>query len=457
MGDLAERLVAEAGELARDRAPRRTRRARPRRSRTAGRSRARTRCRAGRGTRGRSRAPPAPPAAASCRCPARPGSAAATARRGGASSARSTASSSGRPTRRWSSTLSHLGVEHNPETASRVRSGSAADVARRSDEARSVPCFVIHHRHLPASAGSRSTRSAVMTACSAAPALAGCVRRARDLVDRRGRDPSRRSRCCLLRGAARDGHARGRCRSPLTPRSSATTPYPRRWKALGVLALSLFVVTVGNTILNVGLPTIRNELGASASQLQWIVDGYLLVFAGLLLTAGSLGDRFGRRRALVTGLLVFGAGSLPPTLSEQRRDADRFTRADGPRRRRDHADDAVDPDQHLPRARAARRRSPSGPRCRASASPSGRSPAAGCSSTSAGTACSWSTCRSSPSRSLGAAAAGARVARSRGAQARPARRRPVDRRADDDRLGRDRGARARLGQPDRSSPRSRSA
>ena len=96
----------------------------------------------------------------------------------------------------------------------------------------------------------------------------------------------------------------------------ATAPYPRRWKALGVLALSLFVVTVGNTILNVGLPTIRDELGASASQLQWIVDGYLLVFAGLLLTAGSLGDRFGRRRALVTGLLVFGAGSLAATLSD---------------------------------------------------------------------------------------------------------------------------------------------
>ena len=82
-----------------------------------------------------------------------------------------------------------------------------------------------------------------------------------------------------------------------------------------MLALSLFVITVGNTILNVGLPTIRDELGASASQLQWIVDGYLLVFAGLLLTAGSLGDRFGRRRALVTGLLVFGAGSLLAALS----------------------------------------------------------------------------------------------------------------------------------------------
>jgi EmrB/QacA subfamily drug resistance transporter len=87
-------------------------------------------------------------------------------------------------------------------------------------------------------------------------------------------------------------------------------PYPRRWQALGVLALSLLVITMGNTILNVGLPTIREELDASSSQLQWIVDGYLLVFAGLLLAAGSLGDRFGRKLALISGLIVFGLGSV---------------------------------------------------------------------------------------------------------------------------------------------------
>ena len=126
-------------------------------------------------------------------------------------------------------------------------------------------------------------------------------------------------------------------------------PYPRRWKALGVLALSLFVVTVGNTILNVGLPTIRDELGASASQLQWIVDGYLLVFAGLLLTAGSLGDRFGRRRALVTGLLVFGAGSLLAALSDSADELIASRALMGLGAAGDHADDAVDPDQHLPR------------------------------------------------------------------------------------------------------------
>ena len=92
-------------------------------------------------------------------------------------------------------------------------------------------------------------------------------------------------------------------------------PYPRRWQALGVLALSLLVITMGNTILNVGLPSIREELGASSSQLQWIVDSYVLVFAGLLLAAGSLGDRFGRRRALASGLVVFGLGSVLASLS----------------------------------------------------------------------------------------------------------------------------------------------
>jgi MFS family permease len=71
--------------------------------------------------------------------------------------------------------------------------------------------------------------------------------------------------------------------------SAETQPYARRWQALAVLAVSLLVVSVGNTILNVVLPTIQQELDASSSELQWIVDGYLLVFAGLLLTAGTLG------------------------------------------------------------------------------------------------------------------------------------------------------------------------
>ena len=84
----------------------------------------------------------------------------------------------------------------------------------------------------------------------------------------------------------------------------------RRWLALGVLCLSLVLVVVDNTILNVALPTLGRALDASTSDLQWMVDSYILVFAGLLLTAGSLGDRFGRRRALTAGLVVFGVASI---------------------------------------------------------------------------------------------------------------------------------------------------
>jgi EmrB/QacA subfamily drug resistance transporter len=97
--------------------------------------------------------------------------------------------------------------------------------------------------------------------------------------------------------------------------SPETNPYPRRWQALIVLAVSLLVISVGNTILNVGLPTIQEELDANSSQLQWIVDGYLLVYAGLLLAAGTLGDRFGRRKALLTGLIVFAIGSVTAAVS----------------------------------------------------------------------------------------------------------------------------------------------
>jgi EmrB/QacA subfamily drug resistance transporter len=89
----------------------------------------------------------------------------------------------------------------------------------------------------------------------------------------------------------------------------------RRWWILIVLCLSLLVIVVDNSILNVAIPHIQRELGASTSQLQWIVDAYSLVFAGLLLTAGSLGDRFGRRPALQFGFATFGLGSLLAALS----------------------------------------------------------------------------------------------------------------------------------------------
>jgi EmrB/QacA subfamily drug resistance transporter len=87
-------------------------------------------------------------------------------------------------------------------------------------------------------------------------------------------------------------------------------PYARRWWALGVLCFSLIVIGLDNTILNVALPSLVRDLGANASQLQWTVESYVLVFAGLLLTMGALGDRFGRKRALQAGLLVFLGGSI---------------------------------------------------------------------------------------------------------------------------------------------------
>ncbi len=88
--------------------------------------------------------------------------------------------------------------------------------------------------------------------------------------------------------------------------------YQRRWKILAVLCGSLIIVIVGNTVLNVALPTLADpeQLGATSTELQWMVDSYALVFAGLLFTAGALGDRFGRRGALQAGLLVFALGSL---------------------------------------------------------------------------------------------------------------------------------------------------
>lgn len=86
--------------------------------------------------------------------------------------------------------------------------------------------------------------------------------------------------------------------------------HERRWWALAVLCAALLIITVDNTILNVAIPHLVDDLQASTSQLQWIIDGYTLVFAGLLLTMGSVGDRFGRRGSLVVGLLIFGTGSL---------------------------------------------------------------------------------------------------------------------------------------------------
>ena len=92
--------------------------------------------------------------------------------------------------------------------------------------------------------------------------------------------------------------------------SRESVAYRRRWWTLGVLSTSLLIIGLDNTILNVAIPTLQREFDASATSLQWMVDAYILVFAGLLLTMGSLGDRYGRRLALQVGLVVFGLSSL---------------------------------------------------------------------------------------------------------------------------------------------------
>ena len=85
--------------------------------------------------------------------------------------------------------------------------------------------------------------------------------------------------------------------------------HPRRRRILLVLCLSLLIVVIDNTILNTALPTLARVLHAGTSSLQWITDAYTLCFAALLIPAGALGDRFGRRRSLIAGLVVFALGS----------------------------------------------------------------------------------------------------------------------------------------------------
>src|SRR5436190_916742 len=84
----------------------------------------------------------------------------------------------------------------------------------------------------------------------------------------------------------------------------------RRWWILVVLCLSSLVLVVDGMALTVAVPQMTRDIGATAQDTQWILDSYVLVFAGLLLTSGSLGDRFGRRKVMIIGLLLFGAASL---------------------------------------------------------------------------------------------------------------------------------------------------
>jgi EmrB/QacA subfamily drug resistance transporter len=98
--------------------------------------------------------------------------------------------------------------------------------------------------------------------------------------------------------------------APAIPLHERPEIHARRWFLLAIMCLSLVLVVMSVSGLNTALPTIQRDLQASASELQWIVDSYAVLFAGLLLSAGAIGDRFGRRGALLAGLVVFGVGAL---------------------------------------------------------------------------------------------------------------------------------------------------
>ena len=93
------------------------------------------------------------------------------------------------------------------------------------------------------------------------------------------------------------------------------TRYAFRWIGLVFIGIALLTVSFDNTILNIALPTLSRELHASTEQLQWVTDAYTLVFASLLLISGAISDRYGRRKTLLTGLILFGIGSATVTIT----------------------------------------------------------------------------------------------------------------------------------------------
>lgn len=98
---------------------------------------------------------------------------------------------------------------------------------------------------------------------------------------------------------------------PLAPPS-----HPQRWLILGVICLAQLTVLLDNTVLNVAIPSLTRELDASTADVQWMINAYSLVQSGLLLTAGSAADRYGRKKMLAAGLALFGIGSLVAGLAD---------------------------------------------------------------------------------------------------------------------------------------------
>src|SRR5919199_3643230 len=99
-------------------------------------------------------------------------------------------------------------------------------------------------------------------------------------------------------------------------RASMFDPATRKWWTLGAVAVGLFMIMLDNTVVNVALPTIRRELDTGLSELEWIVTGYALTFAALMLIGGKLADAFGRRLIFVLGIAVFTLSSLACGLAD---------------------------------------------------------------------------------------------------------------------------------------------
>src|SRR3954453_22286178 len=108
-------------------------------------------------------------------------------------------------------------------------------------------------------------------------------------------------------------------RDPAAVRGTPSEEWPgyaRRWWVLATMTVCLLVVIMGNTVLNVAIPTLQRDLGATHGELQWAIDAYILVFAGLLFTWGVIADRIGRRKVLLIGLTVFAVGSVFAAFSD---------------------------------------------------------------------------------------------------------------------------------------------
>ena len=104
----------------------------------------------------------------------------------------------------------------------------------------------------------------------------------------------------------------------LTRYSHLITDDNRKWWTLGAMCFALFMIMLDNTVVNVALPSIQKDLGASISGLEWTINGYTLSFAVLLATGGRLGDIFGRRRMFLFGVVIFALSSATAGFAARR-------------------------------------------------------------------------------------------------------------------------------------------